>query len=250
MTVIKSYACCQIVAVDMAVYPPSYGVQIGDNIRETEAVRLKTRSSDFAQHNAWQPASGPLAAKSGALLTPSAAQGSVHSPASSDGDFDDFQGPSHPLSPAQQQSPSGFDAFQTAAPSHHSQQQTFGTGWSNGPSSQSSTLHTPPSYLFAQNTSEGSPSAWQQDNGFASAHNSHKVSHGSTSNWFSAHPSGPPGSQDPPAIGPGSLSASWGAPPEAEASKQDEDEDEGFGDFAEAPPSPRKHGATPPVSDR
>lgn len=34
-----------VVAVDMAVYPPSYGVKIGDNIRETEASRLKTRGS-------------------------------------------------------------------------------------------------------------------------------------------------------------------------------------------------------------
>lgn len=29
----------------MAVYPPSYGVMIGDNIRETEASRLQTRGS-------------------------------------------------------------------------------------------------------------------------------------------------------------------------------------------------------------
>ena len=29
----------------MAVYPPSYGVMIGDSIRETEASRLKTRGS-------------------------------------------------------------------------------------------------------------------------------------------------------------------------------------------------------------
>ena len=201
----------------MAVYPPSYGVQIGDNIRETEAVRLKTRNSDFAQHTSWQPASAPLAVKSGASFTPSAAQGSVHGPASSDGDFDDFQGPSHPLSP-QQQSPSGFDAFQRAAPSHHSQQQIFNTGWSSGPSSHSLKLHHPPSYSFAQNTSEASPSAWHQDNGFASAHDSHKVSHGSASNWFSAHPS----RQDPPAIGTGDLSANWGTTP-AEAGKQDQE---------------------------
>lgn len=48
---------CQVVAVDMAVYPPSYGVMIGDSIRETEASRLKTRgsiktkSSDLVQHS-------------------------------------------------------------------------------------------------------------------------------------------------------------------------------------------------------
>ncbi|KAL0038850.1 hypothetical protein WJX79_010660 [Trebouxia sp. C0005] len=35
----------KVVAVDMAVYPPSYGVMIGDNIRETEASRLRTRGS-------------------------------------------------------------------------------------------------------------------------------------------------------------------------------------------------------------
>lgn len=41
----------------MAVYPPSYGVMIGDSIRETEASRLKTRgsiktlSSDLVQHS-------------------------------------------------------------------------------------------------------------------------------------------------------------------------------------------------------
>ena len=40
-----AFLCPQVVAVDMAVYPPSYGVIIGDNIRETEASRLKTRGS-------------------------------------------------------------------------------------------------------------------------------------------------------------------------------------------------------------
>jgi hypothetical protein len=35
----------QVVAVDMAVYPPSYGVMIGESIRETEASRLRTRGS-------------------------------------------------------------------------------------------------------------------------------------------------------------------------------------------------------------
>ncbi|DBB00324.1 TPA: hypothetical protein ACH3X1_014147 [Trebouxia sp. C0004] len=35
----------KVVAVDMAVYPPSYGVMIGDNIRETEASRLRIRGS-------------------------------------------------------------------------------------------------------------------------------------------------------------------------------------------------------------
>ena len=39
----------QVVAVDMAVYPPSYGVMIGDNIRETEASRLRTRGSVTTQ---------------------------------------------------------------------------------------------------------------------------------------------------------------------------------------------------------
>lgn len=38
-------AVLQVVAVDMAAYPPSYGVMIGDSIRETEASRLKTRGS-------------------------------------------------------------------------------------------------------------------------------------------------------------------------------------------------------------
>ncbi|KAL0043906.1 hypothetical protein WJX82_004199 [Trebouxia sp. C0006] len=39
----------KVVAVDMAVYPPSYGVMIGDNIRETEASRLRTRGSVTTQ---------------------------------------------------------------------------------------------------------------------------------------------------------------------------------------------------------
>lgn len=39
------HSALQIVAVDMAVYPPSYGVMIGEAIRETEASRLTTRGS-------------------------------------------------------------------------------------------------------------------------------------------------------------------------------------------------------------
>jgi len=42
---VRRRTAVQVVAVDMAVYPPSYGVMIGDNIRETEASRLRTRGS-------------------------------------------------------------------------------------------------------------------------------------------------------------------------------------------------------------
>ncbi len=46
---VRRRTAVQVVAVDTAVYPPSYGVMIGDNIRETEASRLRTRGSVTTQ---------------------------------------------------------------------------------------------------------------------------------------------------------------------------------------------------------
>ena len=240
----------QVVAVDMAVYPPSYGVQIGDNIRETEASRLTSRalptSTPRSPHR-------PAALSNGYACSspPPSSQQEGFSPHShSNGSFDSFQSAS---------------SGQLYQPQHHNHQQSL-------------------SNLGQASDARRHPQAFSSnrpgDSGFSPTPNAASLDWFSSSNQNSGPAAAPshylhqmdPNSQvssvrGGPVVGSGlprlpsssshtaSTSVGYSNPPTGwhvpskpqghnhAADDDGDEEDDGFGDFAEAPPSPHRTAA-------
>lgn len=204
----------------MAVYPPSYGVQIGNSIRETEASRLHTRGSDSASlATSWQPASTMQASPS---TTPTAKQqNSLHPFNYTNGGFDSQEPSNHP-SHSQQEPVHGFGAFEATDLPQNSAQPSFASDWghySSGSIPQSSPTHY-----------EGS------------------------SNAFAMHPHLHPHRTVALNLAPHAILAQQTSSQADKAELDAIDDDDRFRDFAEAPPSPQRsaaaHQAAVVVSDR
>lgn len=204
----------------MAVYPPSYGVQIGDNIRETEAVRLRTRGEEPASYTALQVSNAPhshVASSSPFALQ----QVDPNHVSSMDGDFDDFQGPSDGPLYSHQQPVSHFGGTNATGTSQHAKQ-TFAADWDHYPTMRHP--HQMSSYQHdIRNVSPAHPYATSPDHVHGQVH-AHNEPAQPRSNHFT------------------------------EFGAMDDIDDDGFGDFAEAPPSPQRDDpaqqSIPPVSDR
>ena len=238
--------------MDMAVYPPSYGVQINDNIRETEAARLTSRSGSTAPQT---PPAGPAfhTANSGSAYMPQLEQQhSTHHSSMSDSDFDNFQGSSaHPSQTQPQQAPV---AFPPAFP-HQEQQGSFSTDWHNSLASTSAPSGSTQNQ-FHPHSAELWSQAWQQNGDFSTAYHSHATHQPAASNALLAQSYLPAqrSATDHRSQELGPVTGSWEAG-HAEAIRENgSEDDDGFGDFAEAPPSPHKvannHQQLIPVSDR
>ena len=243
--------CCQVVAVDMAVYPPSYGVQIDDNIRETEAVRLTSRNIHTAEGS-----SAGSATSGSAFKRHFEQKHSTHHSSFSDSEFDDFQGSSDHASQAGPQHVHTSNAFPPAFPPQQQQQQgSFVTDWHHNPASASAPSGPSHDHLPTHSTEQWSL-ARQQNGNLSAAYNSHVTHQPAASNGFSARPHVPAHryANDMAQQGFGALQGSWEAGHAEAIEGNGSEDDDGFGDFAEAPPSPHQvadaHQQAPPVSDR